>query len=157
MKRIDRLGVLVFFALVLLAGVIAFWVHGLTDAKHVATVAESSEAAAKDFQLPTVEGLGSVLEGWTFTNNWGVDDWRVDTILQAHGGHEADSGEIPDIRLESTSKNDEPVLWVQYRGRDRFVGKSDPEFHTQFTKVLIDMARLRLAELREEISRKEGV
>ena len=115
------------------------------------------EAPAKDdFRLPTVKGLGSILEGWTFTNNWGTDDWMVDTILQAHGAKEADSGEIPDIRLEATTKDGDLVLWVRYRGQDRYVRKSDPSFSSQFTKVMVDMARLRLAELRQEISRKEG-
>lgn len=113
-----------------------------------------SASVKNEDTLSAFKDMSSLLDGWTYENKFGEDDWRVDIWLDAHGAHPAKLGDVPDVRLDQTNKDGEVVLWVRYHGQERFVSGNSPNWGVEIRKLILDMARVRIVELREQIDRQ---
>lgn len=145
-----------FAILARLPEVVTDWHNSQSATTPTSTMGVLSLPSLDESVQPPV-GLRSLLDGWTFENHWGEDDWRVDTILAGYGAKDVvndASGVAPDIDLEAT--NSGKTLWVRYHGHEQFIRKDDPGFFRRVTEVVIDMARVKLTEARADLARQAG-
>lgn len=159
-KKTTVLLVLAAFSLCLVL-VLIFMHFTRDEAERIARLMPMPVAAAEEKYDPDVAlahlrapGLDRLLSGWTYNNQWEEGDWRVDNDMEAYGARSTTTN--PDVLLQSTTRDGDAILWVSYHGRDRYVRKSDPNFSGEVKKIIIDMARVRLAEYRVDMARREG-
>lgn len=104
--------------------------------------------------MPAFKGMSSLLDGWTYANKFGEDDWRVDTDMDAHGARPIEGGDVPDIRLDATSKDGQQILWIRYRGKEVFIRKDDPNYQALVRRSILDMGQTRLGELKDLVDKQ---
>ncbi len=103
--------------------------------------------------------MDSLLSTWTYGGGYdelpGFGDARIPDRFEAHGATVIAQDGVPDINLVVVQKAEYAVLWIRYRNREHFIRSGD-DFDSQFTKILLDMAIIRLGEMRQEINKKLG-
>ncbi|MDO8649900.1 MAG: hypothetical protein Q7K33_01135 [Candidatus Berkelbacteria bacterium] len=104
--------------------------------------------------MPAFKGMSSLLDGWTYSNKFGEDDWRVDTDMDAHGAKPIEGGDVPDIRLDRTGKNGQEFLQIRYRGKEILINLDDPNYQALVRRAILDISQVRLGELKDLVDKQ---